>query len=67
VCSIIVKHIDAAEKFITIPTQGAMLFHEENFVRKEWYITTTSGFSSTMPMFLYNIEELEVEINAVTS
>lgn len=33
VCSIIFKHIEAAEKFISVPTEGAMLFNEVNFLR----------------------------------
>lgn len=33
VCQIIHSHIESAEKYIKNPTQGAMLFHEDNFRR----------------------------------
>ncbi|CDW84264.1 cyclin-y-like protein [Stylonychia lemnae] len=59
VCQIIFKHIEAAQKFIENPTEAAMLFHENNFTRHEWIIQTTSGYSSTMPLFLYSLEEIE--------
>jgi len=62
VCEIIFKHIEAAEKYIINPTEGAQLFHENHFVLHEWFVTTTSGYSSTMPMFLYVLEEIEHEI-----
>lgn len=59
VCEIIYKHIEAAEKFIEQPTEAALLFHENNFIRHEWLVQTTSGYSSTMPLFLYMLEEIE--------
>ena len=36
-----------------------MLFHEKNFTRQEWIIQSTNGYSSTMPLFLYVLEEIE--------
>lgn len=53
VSTIIIKHILAAELYITTPTEGASLFNESNFKRQEWNIQTTSGYSSTMPLFIY--------------
>jgi type II secretory pathway component PulC len=38
VSSIIIKHILAAELYITSPTEGASLFNESNFKRQEWNI-----------------------------
>lgn len=61
VSSIIFKHIEAAERYIEEPTQAALLFHEHNFIGHEWHIQTTSGYSSTMPLFLYVLEEIEYE------
>lgn len=58
VCQIIFKHIEAAEAYIEVPTQAARLFHEHNFMGHEWNIQTTSGYSSTMPLFLYVLEEI---------
>ena len=66
VSSIIFKHIEAAEKFIIRPTEGALLFHEDNFVLHEWIITSTSGYSSTMPLFLYSLEEIHHDIKPAT-
>ena len=59
VCQIIFKHIEAAQKFIEQPTEAALLFHEHNFLRHEWVIQSTSGYSSTMPLFLYVLEDIE--------
>jgi hypothetical protein len=38
VSSLILKHILAAELYITKPTEGASLFNESNFKRQEWNI-----------------------------
>jgi len=59
VCEIIFKHIEAAQKFIEMPTEAAMLFHDSNFTRHEWIIQSSSGYSSTMPLFLYVLEDIE--------
>ncbi len=66
ICSIIFSHIQAAEKYIIEPTQGALLFHEKNFLGREWKVTTTSGFSSTMPLFIYMLEEIEFKVDPCT-
>ena len=58
VCKIIIKHIFAAEHFIKTPTEGASLFNESNFRRQEWNIQTTSGYSSSMPLFIYTYEQV---------
>jgi len=58
VSSIIIKHILAAELYITTPTEGASLFSEANFKRQEWNIQTTSGYSSTMPLFIYTYQKV---------
>jgi hypothetical protein len=59
VCSVIFKHIEAAETYIEQPTQAALLFHEHNFIGHEWLVQSTGGYSSTMPLFLYVLEEIE--------
>ena len=38
-----------------------MLFHEQNFKGQEWLVQTTSGYSSTMPLFLYVLEDVPFE------
>ena len=53
VSALIIKHILSAELYINTPTEGASLFNESNFKRQEWNIQTTSGYSSTMPLFIY--------------
>ena len=58
VSAIILKHILAAELYINTPTEGASLFKESNFKRQEWNITTTSGYGSTMPVFIYAYEKV---------
>lgn len=58
VSSIVTKHILAAELYILKPTEGASLFNESNFKRKEWNIQTTSGYSSTMPLFIYTYDQV---------
>ena len=58
VAAIISKHILAAELYITAPTEGASLFNESNFKRQEWNIQTTSGYSSTMPLFIYTYQKV---------
>lgn len=35
------------------------MFEEVNFLRKRWKIHATTGFSSTMPMFNYVLEEVK--------
>ena len=35
------------------------MFHETNFSRHEWIVQTTSGYSSTMPLFMYVLEDIE--------
>ena len=62
VASLILKHILAAELYITVPTEGASLFNESNFKRQEWNIQTTSGYSSTMPLFIYTYEQVVVPV-----
>ena len=61
VCQIMFNHIEAAERYIEEPTQAALLFHENNFLRHEWLVQTTSGYSSTMPLFLYALEDVQYE------
>ena len=58
VSTIIIKHILAAELYISTPTEGASLFNESNFKRQEWNIQTTSGYSSTMPLFIYTYQKV---------
>lgn len=38
IASIMIKHIFAAELYISWPTEGASLFNESNFKRPEWNI-----------------------------
>ena len=58
VSSIIYKHIFAAELLIPKPTEGAALFNESNQVSQEWTIQSTSGYSSTLPLFIYSYEKV---------
>lgn len=58
VSAIIHKHIYFAELYISVPTEGAALFNESNFKRQEWNIQTTSGYGSTMPLFIYTYEKI---------
>jgi hypothetical protein len=65
VCGIIFKHIEAAETYIEVPTQAALLFHETNFMRREWVVETTDGYSSTMPLFVYVLEKIDYRDKAI--
>lgn len=56
VCQIIFNHMVAAEKYVPTPSAGALLFDEALYGRKEWAVNTASGFSSTMPFFVYGLE-----------
>lgn len=58
VSAILIKHIFTAELYITKPTEGASLFIESNFKRQQWNIATTSGYSSTMPLFIYAYDKV---------
>ena len=59
VSHIIVNHITEAQRLIPVPTEGAKLFHEKNFNRQEWHITSMSGYSSTMPYFYFHFEKVD--------
>ena len=61
VSHIIVSHICEAQRLIPEPTEGAKLFHEYNFMPHQWTIQTTSGYSSTMPLFYFYFEEVPYE------
>ena len=67
ICQIIQGHIEAAENYIEKPSEGALLFEESNFLPTEWDIQTTSGYSSTMPMFLYILGEMTIEVKPVST
>jgi len=41
-----------------MPTEAALLFHEHNFVRHEWTVYSARGYSSTMPLFFFQFEEV---------
>ena len=58
VAAIIIKHILTAEIYIGKPSEGAQLFNESNQIRQEWNIQTTSGYSSTMPLFIYDYQKV---------
>ena len=58
VSRILVKHIQDAEKLISRPTEAALLFHEHNFLKHEWNIYSARGYSSTVPLFYYNFEQV---------
>lgn len=66
ISAFIIKHIFAAELYINPPTEGASLFNESNFKRQEWNIQTTSGYSSTMPLFIYTYEKVIEPIKPCT-
>jgi hypothetical protein len=46
---------------IPIPTEAALLFHEYNFIRHEWNIYSARGYSSTMPLFYFDFENVAYE------
>jgi len=41
-----------------VPTEAALLFYEHNFINHEWVTYSMRGYSSTMPLFYFNLEEL---------
>ena len=52
VSKIMLQHILYHESKIKQPSEGAMLFHENNFRPERWRILTPHGFSATLPFFL---------------
>jgi len=44
-----------------MPTEAALLFQESNFARLEWRVYSMRGYSSTMPLFYFNFEEVPYE------
>ena len=48
------------------PTEGASLFNESNFIRLHWNIQSTSGYSSTMPLFIYSYEKIVEPVKSCT-
>lgn len=64
VCQIIYNHIISAEKYVKSPTVGALLFDERHYGRKEWIITSSSGFNSTMPLFVYKLDRIKQDLTA---
>lgn len=61
VSAILLRHIKDAESLIKEPTEAALLFHEHNFLRHEWNIYSARGYSSTVPLFYFNFEEIEYD------
>ena len=59
VSRVILSHILSSENNIKVASPGALMFEEVNFLRKRWKIHTSSGFSSTMPVFNYVLEEVK--------
>ncbi len=66
VAAITIKHILAAELYIKAPTEGASLFNESNFVKMQWNIQSTSGYSCTIPIFIYSYQKVVRPIRAAT-
>ena len=58
VSSVLIRHIIDAERLIHVPTEAALLFYEHNFLNHEWVTYSMRGYSSTMPLFYFNLEEL---------
>ena len=58
VSEIIFKRISDAENLIPIPTEAALLFHEQNFTQKEWNIYSAMGYSSTLPLFYFALQDV---------
>ena len=56
VSKIIHKHILFSEENIYVPSQGATLFDERIYKQERWVVHTTRGFSSTLPIFMYNLQ-----------
>ena len=59
VTSIIMRHINDAQRLLPEGTEGAKLFHEMNFTPAQWNIYTANGYSSTMPLFYYYFEKID--------
>lgn len=59
VSTIILTHIQRAEKILPTPTEGALLFHEHNFLPHQWHIDTINGFAATAPIFQFQFEPVE--------
>ena len=51
VSTIILTHINRAERILPSATEGALLFHEHNFLPHQWHIDTINGFAATAPIF----------------
>jgi hypothetical protein len=61
VSQVLIRHVYDAQQIIKMPTEAALLFHEHNFSRMEWRVYSTRGYSSTMPLFYFNFEEVPYE------
>ena len=59
VALVLVRHIKDAEDLIKNPTDAALLFHEHNFLRHEWTVSTTWGYQPTTPLFYFNFKMVE--------
>lgn len=66
VATLIIKHVLSAELYINAPTEGASLFNESNFIRYHWNIQSTSGYSCTMPIFIYSYEKIVEPVRTCT-
>jgi hypothetical protein len=55
---VLIRHIHDAERLIRNPTEAALLFHEYEFIRHNWNVYSARGYSSTMPLFYFNFEEI---------
>lgn len=62
---VLIRHIHDAERLIRNPTEASLLFHEYEFVRHEWNVYSARGYSSTMPLFYFNFEEVAYEVKEV--
>lgn len=57
----IYRHIIEAQRLIPEASEGARVFHEQNFLAKQWYIYCLMGYTSTMPHFFYEIHRIDYE------
>lgn len=58
VSMVLVRHIKDAELLIKRPSEAALLFHEHSFNRHEWNVSSSRGYSATIPLFYFDFHEI---------
>lgn len=55
---VLVRHIKDAELLIKKPSEAALLFHEHSVNRHEWNVSSSRGYSATIPLFYFDFSEV---------